>query len=168
MAKSGTCEYCGKIGPVEMRFGINYCPECQAAIRTKNVAYFQGIGQGKATKRAIDDVYTYVYPEIEKQNKKRELLEIENTKQKAAIEKAGGYWEYKILSLYDNSTGSLEIASLEGTINDLGKEGWHLRCAFTNELGHNSNSGGIMGLSVGTNATIDQNVLVFERFIWLE
>lgn len=46
-------------------------------------------------------------------------------------------------------------------LNKLGREGWHLKCAYTNELGHNTTP----GFSGSTNATIDQNILIFERFI---
>ena len=81
MAKNGTCGYCGKSGPVDMRFGINYCPDCLAAIKAKNYAYFEEIGQEKATKEAIADVTSTVYPEEVKQMLKRDKLIAEANKQ---------------------------------------------------------------------------------------
>ena len=76
-----------------------------------------------------------------------------------------GFYEYKVISLCDDNGGSIDVHELAELLNKLGREGWHLKCAYTNELGHNSNSGGIGGFSTGTNATIDQNVLILERFM---
>ena len=50
-------------------------------------------------------------------------------------------------------------------LNSLGIEGWHLVSAYSNEIGHTSSSSGFGGFSTGTNATIDQNILIFERFV---
>lgn len=76
-----------------------------------------------------------------------------------------GYYEYKVVSLYDNSSGDVNPSNIEKTLNELGMHGWHLKCAYANELGHNSNSGRIGPFSSGTNATVDQNILIFERFV---
>ena len=76
-----------------------------------------------------------------------------------------GYYEYKVISLSDNQYGERNVGELSSMLNSLGRDGWHLKCAYSNEMGHNSTSGGIGGFSTGTNATIDQNILIFERFI---
>ncbi len=76
-----------------------------------------------------------------------------------------GYYEYKVVSLNDDNVGGIYSSTIEDTLNQLGLDGWHLRCAYTNELGKNSNSGGYGGFSTGTNSTIDQNILIFERFV---
>ncbi len=76
-----------------------------------------------------------------------------------------GYYEYKVLSLRDESSGCIDINSIYIQLNELGRQGWHLRCAFTNEIGKESSSAGIGGFSTGTNASIDQNILILERFI---
>ena len=76
-----------------------------------------------------------------------------------------GYWEYKVISLSDEETGSLDPFLLEHTLNEMGLDGWHLRCAYANELGQNMSSSGIGGFSSGTNSTIDQNILILERFV---
>ena len=65
----------------------------------------------------------------------------------------------------DDNAGGIYSSTIESTLNQLGLDGWHLRCAYTNELGKNSNSGGYGGFSTGTNSTIDQNILIFERFV---
>lgn len=84
-----------------------------------------------------------------------------------AIEDAGGTWEYKVVSLVDGDSGAIMPSDLEQEMNRLGREGWHLRCAYANEIGRNTSSTGMYGFSSGTNATVDQNVLIFERFIRL-
>lgn len=115
--------------------------------------------------------------QLEKEIKQREEQEAREKARIEALEKQvqndiflksnghEGYYEYMAISVCDNNSGSVNIGYLNNTMNKLGREGWHLRCAFTNELGHNSNSGGVMGISTGTNATIDDNILIFERFI---
>ena len=37
--------------------------------------------------------------------------------------------------------------------------------AYANELGHNSTSGGFGGFSIGANSTVDQHILILERFV---
>lgn len=79
-----------------------------------------------------------------------------------------GYWEYKVLSLMDEQTGGINPSSIEGSLNELALDGWHLKCAFTNELGQNTSSSGFGGITTGTNATIDQNILILERYIKIQ
>ena len=76
-----------------------------------------------------------------------------------------GYYEYKVLNIRDKSTGNIDINEISQQLNILGRKGWHLRCAYTNELGKNSSTFGIGGISSGTNSTIDQSILILERFI---
>ena len=92
---------------------------------------------------------------VEAQERKRQEAE-----DQIAFLKANGhegFYEYKVLDFNDNPSGSLNIHQLNDTLNTLGRQGWHLRSAFTNELGVNQ--------SFGTNATMDQNVIIMERFI---
>ncbi len=76
-----------------------------------------------------------------------------------------GYYEYKVLNVYDQKGGIINSEQIMAQLNYFGRQGWHLRCAFTNELGRNSSSVGLGGFSVGTNSTIDQSVLILERFL---
>ena len=76
-----------------------------------------------------------------------------------------GYYEYKVISLDDSDAGGICTSTLEQTLNQLGLDGWHLRCEYTNEFGQNRSSIGAGGVSVGTNSTIDQNILILERFV---
>ncbi len=75
-----------------------------------------------------------------------------------------GYWEYKVLAVYDDR-GGISIERMESTLNEMGLQGWHLKVAYSNTLGENKSSIGFGGVSVGTNSTVDQNVLIMERFV---
>ena len=77
-----------------------------------------------------------------------------------------GYYEYKTISLMDESglfkqTGRVNIQKMTEIMNELGQDGWHLVTAYSNELGKNSTSIG----GFGTNSTLDEHILIFERFI---
>lgn len=82
-----------------------------------------------------------------------------------------GYYEYKVLSLLDESglfrknSGKVDTATMTKVLNELGIEGWHLVTAYSNELGKNALSGGAGGAMFGVNSTVDENILIFERFI---
>ena len=97
--------------------------------------------------------------EIELEMKKRQER-IDRLKQKGY----DGYYEYLTLSLVDNKDGGIDVEEISNSLNDLALEGWHLKCAFSNELGRNSRSNGVGGIASGTNSTIDQNILILERF----
>lgn len=74
-----------------------------------------------------------------------------------------GYYEYKVISLVDKK-GAVDTERLMAELNDLGLDGWRLQCAYTNEMGKDALS--IAGF--GINATADQNILIFERFVKFE
>lgn len=76
-----------------------------------------------------------------------------------------GYFEYTIISIQDENSGEVNTCYLNERINDMALDGWRLKTAFTNELGKNSSSISILGGTGGTNSTIEQNVLIFERYV---
>lgn len=82
-----------------------------------------------------------------------------------------GYYEYKVLSLLDangifnRDSGRVDIIKMTKVLNELGVEGWHLAAAYSNELGKNSSASGVGGMMFGTNSTVDENILIFERFV---
>ena len=67
--------------------------------------------------------------------------------------------EYAVEVITDNASGGTNIQRLKNILRDYSAAGWKLKNLFTNELGVNSVSVG----GFGTNATIDQVVLIFER-----
>jgi len=84
---------------------------------------------------------------------------------------AKGYYEYKVVSLLDNAglfrsnSGRIDVQAMSEILNNLGIEGWHLVTAYSNEAGKNALSGGAGGAIVGVNSTVDENILIFERFV---
>lgn len=78
-------------------------------------------------------------------------------------------YEYCVEKIYDKSTGGTDERLLEDMLNAYAKNGWRVKNMFTNELGVNrsstSMSYGGFGTSSGTNATIDEVVIIFERCI---
>ena len=103
------------------------------------------------------------------QRKKEELyhLRIENLRSK----RFDGYYEYKVISLSDvsglfkSNSGRVNTEGMTEVLNELGIDGWHLVTAYSNELGKNALSGGAGGVLMGINSTIDENILIFERFV---
>ena len=93
----------------------------------------------------------------------RKRQEQENTDAFLKANGHEGFYEYQVLSIGDGTSGSLDISKLADQLNALGRDGWHLKCAYTNELGHNTTPGN--AFAAGTNATMDQHILIFERFI---
>ena len=102
-----------------------------------------------------------------KEKEKQDHLRIEKLKEKDV----DGYYEYKVISLTDTSgmfksgSGRVNIAAMTQTLNELGIDGWHLVTAYSNELGKNALSGGAGGVLLGVNSTVDENILIFERFV---
>lgn len=94
-------------------------------------------------------------------------LRIENLKSK----NADGYYEYKAISLLDvgglfrRNSGRVNTEAMTETLNELGVDGWRLVTAYSNELGKNAMSGGSGGVMLGINSTVDENILIFERFV---
>jgi hypothetical protein len=82
-----------------------------------------------------------------------------------------GYYEYKVISMLDvgglfqSNSGRVNTEAMTQTLNDLGIDGWHLVTAYSNELGKNALSGGAGAMLLGVNSTVDENVLIFERFV---
>ena len=93
----------------------------------------------------------------------RKRQEQENTDAFLKANGHEGFYEYQVLSIGDGNSGSVDIYALAEQLNNLGREGWHLKCAYANELGHNTTPGN--AFAAGTNATMDQHILIFERFI---
>jgi len=75
-----------------------------------------------------------------------------------------GYYEYTTISLLDNGSGDVNPQQLSSLLNSYALEGWRLVSSYANELGNNNTSLGIMGFSMGKNSTIDQHILILERF----
>ena len=110
----------------------------------------------------------YQHEEAAKKQKEEQYrLRINKLKEKN-IE---GCYEYKVVSLLDvgglfkSNSGRVNTEKMTQILNELGIDGWHLVTAYSNELGKNALSGGAGGVLLGVNSTVDENILIFERFV---
>ena len=123
--------------------------------------------QREAAERAIQqqrqlEEFRFLQEDLKrKQTEQQHSVSIEKLKR----EGAEGYYQYKVISLMDENAGYINVQTLTANLNALGIEGWHLVTAYTNEIGHTSQTSGFGGISSGTNATVDQSILIFERFV---
>lgn len=110
---------------------------------------------------------------IRQANIERQEAEQQNTITLETLRQMGaeGYYQYKVISLMDigglfkSNSGRVNTDAMTQTLNQLGMEGWHLVTAYSNELGKNAMSGGAGGVLLGVNSTVDENILIFERFV---
>jgi len=117
-------------------------------------------------KRAVES-------KIQEEQLERLAIEKQYALEVAALKKKGadGYYQYKVISLMDvggvfkSNSGRVNTTAMTETLNKLGLEGWHLVTAYSNELGKNALSGGAGGVMLGANSTVDENILIFERFV---
>lgn len=73
------------------------------------------------------------------------------------------FMQYQVECVYDNRSGGTNFTELQNVLNTYSRNGWKLKQVFTNEVGKNSLSVSVGGYTSGTNATMDQVVLIFER-----
>ena len=114
-----------------------------------------------------------VEAKIQQESRERREAELQHSIAVEALKKTGaeGYYQYKAISLMDvgglfrSNSGRVNTEAMTQTLNALGMEGWHLVTAYSNELGKNAMSGGAGGVLLGTNSTVDENILIFERFV---
>lgn len=113
-----------------------------------------------------------VEEKLRQEDRERQEAEQQNVIAVNALKQTGaeGYYQYKAISVQDMSslfgnTGRVNTEAITNVLNRLGMEGWRLVTAYSNELGKNSLSGTVSGFTMGTNATVDENILIFEKFI---
>ena len=110
---------------------------------------------------------------IETEKREREQLQQRQKEKIQNLTDMGyeGYYEYKVVSLCDEgglfnkNSGKINVVAMSEKLNSLGLEGWRLVTAYSNELGKNALSGGAGGALFGVNSTVDENILIFERFV---
>lgn len=71
--------------------------------------------------------------------------------------------EYAVEVVYDRASGGCDIETMVKIINRYSDSGWQIKSIFTNELGKNSTAISTSIGSIGTNASIDQTIIIFER-----
>ena len=101
--------------------------------------------------------------EEERRAQEEERKKEEQRKALGKIADLNDLYEYLVLSVMDDSSGSANTYHISNMINQYAMQRWRLHSIFTNEVGKNSSSSGYGGVSSGTNATIDQTIIVLER-----
>lgn len=102
----------------------------------------------------------FVYAEMQEELEKARAAfneKIENLRSKGH----DGYYQYMTVSLVDDDSGSLAPNQIADILNEHALNGWRLVSAYSNELGH---SGSSTFTGSFKNSTIDQHVLILERF----
>lgn len=74
-------------------------------------------------------------------------------------------YEYRTEIISDTKYGSFDKREIDRVLSNYANDGWKLHSILTNELGKNTSSSSFGGISVGTNSTVDEILLVFERLI---
>ena len=79
--------------------------------------------------------------------------------------KKNPYYEYDYVVVPNLSDGSTNKERIEEVINNHAMQGWRLVTMYSNELGKNSMGVAVGGVGGGTNTTMCEDVMVFERCI---
>lgn len=147
------------------------CPECgneiTAEMQEMGLCYECGFSVAKYEKIKQQEKQAREAEERRKAEEARQLArqqEIERWKN-AHPDANGQYYEYRTIRIVDNDSGQTDVYHIERTLNQMGYEGWRLVTALTNEIGKTSHTSGYAGITSGTNATIDEVILIFERVV---
>ena len=75
------------------------------------------------------------------------------------------HYEYTVARVLDNRNDSTNQEKLQSVLTEYAREGWKLHSVITNEIGKNISAVSIGGITGGTNATVDEIILIFERMV---
>lgn len=89
----------------------------------------------------------------------------QSLKQQLITSSINDLYEYEVVSVTDDVSGAIDVNRLSAILKIYASEGWRLKTTITNEIGKNSVGVAFGSVGSGTNATIDQTVLIFERRI---
>ena len=149
-----TCPNCNEIlgDSVNKCFNCNYSYELGRVITKEEMQEASRVVEEKNKKQQAE-------MQEKRERELQELREYQNNREKNAL------YEYEVVTLRDNSTGGFNVEEYRNILRKYSAEGWQLKTVFSNEIGKNTSSVGYGGLSYGTNATIDQTIITFERCI---
>ena len=74
-------------------------------------------------------------------------------------------YEYAVETVRDHNDGSADTASIRMILSRYASRGWRLHKTMVNEIGRTSSSSSVAGYTNGTNATIEETILIFERCV---
>lgn len=90
--------------------------------------------------------------------RRREAMQIEEEKQ-AFAKSFNEFYEYEVVTVRNDRYGAVDRDFLMRVLAQYAQNGWRLHTAYSNQLGVNSSS----SYGSGTNSTICEDVLIFER-----
>lgn len=141
------------------------CPKCHelvgdAVTRCFNCQY------DFIKKRVLSSSELTSQREAEMQNSQNYLKELEQLESQKVIQiQKNAKYEYEVVIVDDLSNGCINNLELTHRLDEYSREGWRLHSVINNEIGKNATSSSVGGIGFGTNATINQTVLIFERCI---
>lgn len=134
------------------------CPDCKTPLVLTDIDLLEWRRKTQSEKDAIKyDLKNRIRERKIILQKREELRSVQLPK--------NPQYEYQIVSVGDMDSGEINIREIQRILNQYSEDGWKLHSAFTNELGKNSSATSIGSFGSGTNATIDQTILIFERYI---
>lgn len=121
--------------------------------------------QAKGDSYIQKNVKTVVHSDFDTVNDENvdTYLTLKITEMLAKIEMQNNIMDYKIDVVIDKYTGGTDFEALQKSLNWHSQRGWKVKSIFTNEIGKNSSSVTVGGYTSGTNATIDQTIIIYER-----
>lgn len=155
------CSQCGRVYHKEC-FECAGCIVCDKPVDDEELKMAEKDSERvrlemEAERRAKEEIRRIEQAEA---NKKARMEYLQDKRDRLKAAGQDGYYEYKVISVADRK-GAVNVERLTGILNELGIDGWRLKCAYTNELGIDS----LQIAGFGINSTADQNVLILERFV---
>ena len=134
------------------------CPKCKELI-------------GDNVESCFNCNYNFILKRVTSYEETIELKEnVAATKKKQEEEREelirfAPHYEYTVARVLDNRNGSTNQEKLQSVLTEYAMEGWKLHSVITNEIGKNISAVSIGGITGGTNATVDEIILIFERMV---
>lgn len=95
----------------------------------------------------------------------KQMAAIVNERKTKSEEISGYEYEYESVIVYDNYDGSADNVTINSVLTEYSINGWRLHTMYANELGRTSSGVSVLGIANTTNATICQQIMVFERCV---
>lgn len=157
-----TCPNCGEL----LGDGVDECFNCHYNYTLGRVPNDQDIEKRRLEeqKEQLEEQKRH-QAELEKEraDKEREQ-EIRNQYEQELLKNSR--YEYSVETIVDTDSGAVDTVALSNVLTQYASNGWRLKSVFTDEIGKNSNNSGVGGITSGTNATIEQVIMIFERCVF--
>lgn len=144
-----------------------YSSNCNA--KYKNEAEYRGAIEAKKAAARAKEVEARVKEEEAKARVEIEKRLMQEELEKAKKAKEFGEFEYKVITIPNADGGAVDAGKLQKILDAMSEAGWRLITVYSNELGKTSRTSSMSGFgtstTTGTNSTVCQDVMFFERRI---